>query len=88
MRAIDAWIDAHLVYPESARRRGEQGAVVLRLTLAHDGRVLDADLRHGSGSDVLDDAALDLLRDARLPAAGPDDPPRLVIDKPIRFHLD
>lgn len=88
MQAIDAWIDAHLVYPEPARRRGEQGVVVLRLTLAHDGRVLALGLLRASGHDALDDAALDLFHDARLPAATPADPPQLVIEKPIRFHLD
>lgn len=45
-------------YPWSARRRGVEGRVVLRLEVAADGRPTGVELVHGSGHDVLDQAAI------------------------------
>jgi TonB family protein len=88
MHALDAWIDAHLDYPEESRRRGEQGAVLVRVTVARDGRVLAFALVHGSGYDELDDAARTMFRGARLPAAPLDtDPPEATLSKPVRYVL-
>ncbi len=86
--ALDAWIDAHLDYPEGSRRRGEQGSVLVRLTVAHDGRLLDFALVRGSGYDELDDATRAMFRHARLPAAPLDsDPPQAILSKPVRYVL-
>jgi len=86
--ALDAWIDAHLDYPEDSRRRGEQGAVLVRLTVAHDGRLLDFAVLHGSGYDELDDATKAMFRHARLPAAPLDsDPAQTTLSKPVRYVL-
>jgi protein TonB len=86
--ALDAWIDAHLDYPEDSRRRGEQGAVLVRLTVAHDGRLLDFALLRSSGYDELDDATRAMFRHARLPAAPLDsDPPQATLSKPVRYLL-
>jgi protein TonB len=86
--ALDAWIDAHLDYPEDSRRRGEQGAVLVRLTVAHDGRLLDFALLRGSGYDELDDATRAMFRNVRLPAAPLDsDPPQATLSKPVRYVL-
>lgn len=88
LRALDAWIDAHLDYPEDSRRRGEQGAVLVRLTVAHDGRLLDFALLRGSGYDELDDAARAMFRNAHLPAAPlGSDPPQATVTKPVRYVL-
>jgi protein TonB len=86
--ALDAWIDAHLDYPEDSRRRGEQGAVLVRLTVAHDGRLLDFAVLRGSGYDELDDATRAMFRHVRLPAAPLDsDPPEATLNKPVRYVL-
>lgn len=45
-------------YPWSARRRGVEGRVVLRLEVGADGRPTGVELVHGSGHDVLDQAAI------------------------------
>ncbi len=58
---------AHKVYPELARRRGEQGNVELRFTADRSGRVLSVSLVRGAGSDLLDSAAVAMVRNATLP---------------------
>ena len=63
--------------------------MVLRFTAAHDGQVLEVNLVHGSGSEVLDQAAQTLLRDARLPPFPADMPmPRQSVTVPIRYRLE
>lgn len=65
--ALAAWLQSHKTYPETARRSGDQGRVVVHFTVDREGRVLDVALVQGSGSAVLDGAAETLLRGARLP---------------------
>ena len=45
-------------YPPASRRMGETGTVVMLLTVAENGRVIDAALDTSSGFDRLDQAAL------------------------------
>src|SRR5271165_3812929 len=66
-RALAAWLAAHKTYPELARRRGEEGSVVLRFTANRSGHVLDVSLLRSAGSPVLDGAAEAMVRDATLP---------------------
>ncbi|KPF73688.1 hypothetical protein IP88_08455, partial [alpha proteobacterium AAP81b] len=49
-------------YPSAARRLGEEGAVVLDVTIGSDGGVLDVRLLTSSGSPRLDAAAIDHAR--------------------------
>jgi periplasmic protein TonB len=55
-------------YPEAARARGEQGTVRLALTIGRDGRVQSARVIGSSGSSALDQAALQMARNASCPA--------------------
>jgi periplasmic protein TonB len=64
---FSAWLASRKTYPEVARRRGEQGSVTLRFTVAGDGEVVQVALVAGSGSRILDESALALLRNAHLP---------------------
>ena len=48
-------------YPSSAARNGETGTTTLALLVGVDGRVSSARVEHGSGSRVLDRAALNAL---------------------------
>ena len=66
-QGVAAWLVAHRVYPDAARRSGAQGVVVLRLTVARDGQVVAVSLVRSAGSDVLDTAAVSMLRGANLP---------------------
>jgi TonB family protein len=58
---IDAAVEARKTYPEAARRRGTEGLVRLRLSVAEDGSLITARLVESSGSPLLDRAALDLI---------------------------
>jgi periplasmic protein TonB len=55
-------------YPEAARARGEQGTVRLAITISRDGRVQSARVIGSSGSSALDQAALQMARNASCPA--------------------
>jgi len=57
---VGSAIEARKTYPETARRRGAEGIVALKLRVAGDGRLLVAKLVASSGSTLLDRAALDL----------------------------
>lgn len=57
-------IDRVRFYPIGARDRGEEGRVVLRVTIAADGRLLDAFIANGSGYPDLDAATIDMARRA------------------------
>jgi protein TonB len=88
-QALIAWLDAHRSYPAAARRRGEQGAVGVRFTLAESGEVTEATIQHGSGSATLDEATLALLRGAHLPPPPPStEPARRTISVSIRYQLE
>ncbi|MBD3765824.1 MAG: TonB family protein [Rhodobacterales bacterium] len=78
---IRARVERRRIYPPAAR--GAQGTVVLRLTVARDGRLIAADLARGSGNGALDDAALQAARRAgRFPAA-----PAALTGAQFRFDL-
>ncbi|MBW4090763.1 MAG: energy transducer TonB [Proteobacteria bacterium] len=49
------------IYPDAAARRGEQGAVVLLIHVAPDGRASGVDVLHSSGFRLLDRAAKDAV---------------------------
>ena len=53
------------VYPVIARRRGEQGTVILRVLITPDGRASDVELVRGSGSAYLDRSAIETIRQWR-----------------------
>jgi len=67
---LTAWLDSHRSYPTLARRRGEQGEVLLRIDVDADGHVRDQAITQSSGAASLDRAALDLMRGATLPPPG------------------
>ena len=82
--AFAGWLAGDL-----ARRRGEQGTVLIRLTVDRGGRVLDAALARGSGSTVLDEAAVQQYRGKQVPAF----PASMTQDKttlvlPILYRLE
>ena len=56
-------------YPDGARRRGEQGDVVLEIRVEEDGSVGDVKVVTPSGFGELDDAAVRAVRAARFTPA-------------------
>lgn len=50
------------VYPQLSRRMGEEGRVLIRVFVEPDGQASKVELRTGSGSERLDQSALDAVR--------------------------
>lgn len=87
--ALLAAIERHKFYPNRARRRRIEGQARVGFRIAADGRLTDIHLVAGSGTQVLDEAALETLR--RLARVEPL-PPALAMDEwalvvPIVFEL-
>jgi periplasmic protein TonB len=76
-------------FPPAAQRRGEQGVVLMRVTLAHGGTVLSMTMVRGSGyADLDEEAQAWMTRAAPLPAAPPEiKAQQLEIVVPLRFTL-
>lgn len=60
-----------LAYPETARRRGVQGTVGLRIVMDADGRIAGAQVSQTSGSSILDRAAVSAALSTPGPLGGP-----------------
>lgn len=76
-------------YPEIARRRGEQGRVMLRVSVSADGNPLEVDVLESSGHATLNSAAQLAVRGWRfVPATRIGTPIQAVAEVPIRFRLD
>ena len=78
----------HRYYPQQAAQAGEDGTVVIELTVARSGRVESVSVKSGSGSSWLDMAAVGTWRNAQLPplpaeVAGD----RLTFSIPINYLL-
>jgi periplasmic protein TonB len=76
-------------YPMLARRRGDQGVVLLRVHVRVDGSVVTAEIKQSSGFSLLDDAALQTVRESWrfIPARLGDAPVESWVEVPIRFVL-
>jgi protein TonB len=75
-----AQMQPHHVYPSLARYVGLRGVVRLDMFLDRGGRLLGIELRQSSGSDLLDRAAAQMIRDsAPYPAPPPDMPGEQVV---------
>lgn len=86
--SVFGWIAARKTYPEEARQHGEEGRVAVRFTIDRSGRVLEAAIVGPSGSQRLDEAALELLRHASLPAFPASmTQARIVITTTMRYSL-
>lgn len=53
-----------ITYPAAARERGWEGAVTASIKVSADGEIEDVSLVNGSGHDMLDEHALDIIRSA------------------------
>ena len=76
------------VYPESARRRGEEGLVVLVADVDTSGKVTELSIKQASGFRALDDSALRTVRRWRFePASLGGVRLRSRVEVPVRFQL-
>ena len=75
-------------YPESARREGREGRVLLRVLVDSQGRSKQVEINSSSGSDVLDRAAAETIRRWLFyPAQHGDRPVESWLRIPIEFRL-
>ena len=81
-------IAQYRVYPASASNNNQGGRVVMRVTVARDGQVLDVGVRTSSGWPAIDAAELETIRKAApfppLPSEMPGDPVVLVL--PVTYN--
>lgn len=84
-----AWLERHKEYPRPARRRGQEGVVLLYVLIDREGRVLQSRIEESSGYPLLDNAALDMLERAAPVPPLPDDMPqeRLELVLPVQFFM-
>jgi TonB family protein len=75
-------------YPESARREGRQGSVLLRVLVDEQGRSKKVEINNSSGSEALDRAAAEAIKRWRfIPARYGDKAVESWIRIPINFNL-
>jgi periplasmic protein TonB len=86
---VQAHLSRHQNYPAEARASGNAGVARVVFSLGRDGRVLAASLARSSGHDVLDRAALAMVRRAAPFPPFPSEiaASRLEMGAPIRFDL-
>ncbi|HET6608987.1 MAG TPA: TonB family protein [Rhodopila sp.] len=87
--SVSDWLVQHHTFQTDARLRHVQGLVVIRFSVQPDGQVIDVSVLHSSGIRGLDQAAMALVRGARLPPF----PPSMVqplqsVTVPIRYGLE
>ena len=76
MGRLKQWWDQNSFYPREASQTNEGGSVRVRIAIAGDGQVTAISVVQGSGSSVLDAAAVAVFRGARLPPLPPGAPPQ------------
>lgn len=75
-------------YPESARREGREGRVLLRVLIDDQGEAKSVEVSRSSGSDALDQAATSAIKRWRFhPARAGDQPIESWVSVPIDFRL-
>ena len=76
------------VYPESARREGREGRVLLRVLIDDQGEAKSVEVSRSSGSDALDQAATHAIKRWRFhPARAGEQPIESWVSIPIDFRL-
>ena len=80
-----ARVEAALVYPDAARRRGTEGVVGLRIALDRSGTLAEMRVSRSSGSALLDKAAREAVA-ASLPVPNPAGTP-LTFELAVRFSI-
>ena len=75
-------------YPDSARREGREGRVLLRALVDDQGRIKQLEINSSSGSDALDRAAVEAIKRWRFhPARHGERPVQSWLRIPIEFRL-
>jgi TonB family protein len=73
---ISAWIQKFKQYPEDARAKGMQGETMVRIRIDRQGTIRYYALEYSTGSELLDHAAIDMIKRANPVPAVPADYPK------------
>ncbi len=74
-QAISLWVQKFLRYPEEAKTAGIQGRAIVRIRIDRLGNIRYSGIESSAGYDILDNAALDMIRRANPVPAVPNDYP-------------
>ena len=75
-------------YPEEARRLHQEGVVLLSVEVSEEGLPMNVSLKHSSGSNLLDQAAIQAVKRWTFePARAGALPVASRVDVPVRFSL-
>jgi protein TonB len=75
-------------YPPEARRSREQGSVMLRVRVSHEGAAMEVSIEHSSGYPRLDESAMSAVKRWRfVPARRGSDPVEAWVLVPVDFEL-
>jgi TonB family protein len=88
-QSLGEWIARYTFYPRQARLLGEEGVVNMRIVIQRDGTVSSHAIVKSSGHDLLDDAALTMVRKASPFPAVPDTifGHQIAFTVPVRFII-
>ena len=76
-------------YPRAAKERGWEGTVTLKIHILADGGIGEVIVTSSSGHDMLDEAAVDMVKEGHAtPARRGDKPVDSWVIVPYRFHLE
>ncbi|PZN68976.1 MAG: energy transducer TonB [Candidatus Methylumidiphilus alinenensis] len=76
-------------YPRAAKERGWEGTVTLKVHILADGDIGEVIVTSSSGHDMLDEAAMDMVKEGHAtPARRGDKPVDSWVVVPYRFHLE
>jgi protein TonB len=82
-------LNKHKKYPHDARKNGHEGVASVSFTIDRSGKVISSSLEKSSGSDLLDQEAIEVLNRASPFPSPPADVPQLTIhlSLPIQFRI-
>jgi TonB family protein len=88
---ISAWLQRHKTYPSMARQLGQHGTPVIRIRIDRQGNVKFSSIDQSSGYQMIDRAALDMVKRANpLPTAPKEYPGGALLEFriPVQFKLN
>ena len=82
-------LNKHKKYPHEARKNGHEGVAGVSFTIDRSGKVISSHLDKSSGSDLLDQEAIEVLQRASPFPTPPSDVPNVTINLslPIQFRI-
>jgi len=86
---LRAWLEKHKRYPRRAQLRRLEGTALLHFVIDREGRVLEYNIREGSGHEILDEEVTAMIQRAQpLPGMPAEmDQTRLELVVPVQFFL-